>query len=481
MWLFRNARLVASLFTWVLFGLSSFVLLDKALRGQMEPGFELPLIVFSSYFFILSILFARFACRTGTVITLVILVTVNLVISALALPQQMLWNNVCIIPFTLVLMILIARFQTRHQEFTSEKNARISEYFESCNLLTLELKKNAGIRESFIKKMDRYWKFRKTAETLASILSISDLCERIVHSTREIIDKGDAYFLYLCEDEPLRLELKNHIILTNQISADALAEPDEYMAWALNNRQPLCVSNTETDFRFSSAGKGGGATQSMIIHPLISAGATIGFLRIDSLRKDFLNLEDLRVLSIISHLFSLLLQTVRLFLQTIELAIKDSLTGLFVRRYFDEETDDLIARARQQSQTFSVLLLDMDMLKKCNDELGHMVGDILLQNTAKKIKAHAPAQALAARYGGEEFAVLLPEMSKDKAFGVAEEIRRNIEEMELTIRRRVVRTTISIGISQFPTDGKDRETLLKKADTALYRAKQEGRNRSVLC
>ena len=110
-----------------------------------------------------------------------------------------------------------------------------------------------------------------------------------------------------------------------------------------------------------------------------------------------------------------------------------------------------------------------------------MVGVILLQNAARAVKSICPEGAVVARFGGEEFSCLLPGYDKARAAEVAERMPKTIDELGINIRRQNIHATISIGISQFPDDADTAEQLLRRADMALYRAKQEGRNRVVVC
>jgi len=157
-------------------------------------------------------------------------------------------------------------------------------------------------------------------------------------------------------------------------------------------------------------------------------------------------------------------------------AYHDALTGLANRRLFQEHLSLALALAQRRSSMVAVLFLDLDHFKLVNDSLGHTVGDALLREVARRLKAAVREGDTVARVGGDEFTIVLQEVQRgDAAAVVAQKVLRTIAEpMEISGHRLYV--TTSIGITLFPNDGDDGETLLKNADTAMYRAKADGRN-----
>jgi diguanylate cyclase (GGDEF)-like protein len=162
-----------------------------------------------------------------------------------------------------------------------------------------------------------------------------------------------------------------------------------------------------------------------------------------------------------------------------DMADRDWLTGLPNRRRLHGAVDGEIARATRNECEFSLVMLDVDRFKAYNDRYGHLAGDEVLRRVAKVLQVGIRGQDLCARYGGEEFAVLLPETNLVAARGRAEEIRCLIEEhpFEGAETQPGGKITASLGVACFPMDGPDGDTLLGRADAALYRAKELGRNR----
>ncbi len=158
-------------------------------------------------------------------------------------------------------------------------------------------------------------------------------------------------------------------------------------------------------------------------------------------------------------------------------ASTDNLTGISNRRFFDEVAKKEVARSRRYKTPLSGIMFDIDWFKKVNDTYGHLAGDIVLKHLAEVAKSKLREMDFIARVGGEEFAVLLPETDIDDAIKVAERIRQSVEKSEVIFSDQVIKITISIGVSKLlPEDGKSFLTLFQRADEALYRAKQKGRN-----
>jgi len=126
-------------------------------------------------------------------------------------------------------------------------------------------------------------------------------------------------------------------------------------------------------------------------------------------------------------------------------------------------------------------MIDIDYFKDYNDRYGHIVGDAILRELSKSIQEAIRQIDLMGRYGGEEFSIILSETDKGAAQFAAERIRQAIEDRRIRVYDEELKITVSIGISAFPQDGKEIKTLIDRADSALYRAKEAGRNRICVC
>ncbi len=164
-----------------------------------------------------------------------------------------------------------------------------------------------------------------------------------------------------------------------------------------------------------------------------------------------------------------------------QLSIRDPLTGLFNRRYMEETLEIEISRAERKEHSIGVIMLDIDHFKTFNDRFGHAAGDELLQALGSLVRSNLRAGDVACRYGGEEFVLILPEAGGEAATRRAEDLRARVRDMEVRHLDTVLGpVSISLGVSLYPDHGRSRDELLAAADSALYRAKEAGRDRVVV-
>ena len=163
------------------------------------------------------------------------------------------------------------------------------------------------------------------------------------------------------------------------------------------------------------------------------------------------------------------------------MAITDALTGLHNRRYMESHLATLAEQASSRGKPLALMILDIDYFKAINDSYGHDAGDDVLREFAVRIRKSIRGIDLACRYGGEEFVIVMPETDLHVAGMVAERLRRSIAGEPFAVNKATKRieVTISIGLSTLERKGEAVADVLKRADTALYRAKHDGRNRVV--
>jgi diguanylate cyclase (GGDEF)-like protein len=160
-------------------------------------------------------------------------------------------------------------------------------------------------------------------------------------------------------------------------------------------------------------------------------------------------------------------------------AATDSLTGLYNRRYIFNELDNQSKIARRNNRVFSLVIIDIDNFKQLNDTYGHLAGDDYLKRLSVVISRSLREQDICGRVGGEEFLIILPETRLEGARNMANRIREQIEKTEVIRRGRIIKTTISAGISQFDMYVSDSRTLYELADLALQKAKKTGKNKVI--
>jgi diguanylate cyclase (GGDEF)-like protein len=161
-------------------------------------------------------------------------------------------------------------------------------------------------------------------------------------------------------------------------------------------------------------------------------------------------------------------------------SLRDGMTGLYNRRFLEEFIDKFMAQAKRSKDTYHVMMLDVDWFKMVNDTYGHDVGDKVIVEIGKVLKEHIRDSDLAIRYGGEEFVVLLRNASNEGAMEVAKKIHSTFGKLIFSVGvGETMQKTMSIGIAQYPLDGDTIWKCIKYADTALYEAKETGRNKIV--
>ncbi len=211
------------------------------------------------------------------------------------------------------------------------------------------------------------------------------------------------------------------------------------------------------------------------VFPLISKRRKMGYLLIKGSNE-----RDLEKVLILGHQYALALRRIKLYQDIEKIAITDGLTELYTRRYFEERFQEEIKRSLRRNIKMALLMIDVDYFKKINDTYSHLTGDQVLHSIAEIIKENIRGIDVAGRYGGEEFSVVLPDTDQEGAYYAAERIRRAVEDAIIRAYDSELRVTVSIGLATFPKDGRNMEDLIDHADTALYQAKNKGRNRVVI-
>ena len=173
------------------------------------------------------------------------------------------------------------------------------------------------------------------------------------------------------------------------------------------------------------------------------------------------------------------IETKRLMGSLQDSALIDPLTGLYNRRYLQEYTEKIVAGVLRRGKAIGLIMCDLDYFKQVNDTYGHSAGDIVLKQTSKVIRQSIREADIVIRFGGEEFLAVLLDISDGESMIVADKIRLNVQKLKINFSDDIIQKTISLGTSEFPADTDTLWRCIKFADVALYRAKEEGRNRCV--
>lgn len=200
----------------------------------------------------------------------------------------------------------------------------------------------------------------------------------------------------------------------------------------------------------------------------------IGYLYLDTdMLFNKFDEKRLKIIDALTHIISINIDNYILKI----ISSIDKMTGVYTRKYFDSIFKDFILLSRKSNTEFTIIMLDIDKFKNVNDTFGHRTGDEILGKLGNIILKHIRKTDMAGRYGGEEFIIVLPNTNIEQGKIVAEKIRKAVEETIMVSQDYPI--TISLGLSSFPEHGQTADELIEKADQALYKAKESGRNMSV--
>jgi len=255
--------------------------------------------------------------------------------------------------------------------------------------------------------------------------------------------------------------------------------------WGLRQSRPHQVRDPQAELLCGHVKAQSNSAQPYLCVPLFAEGETLGLLHLR--RADGESTPSAIAGSIESYLnlavalaeeTSLALANLKARDSLHEQSVRDSLTGLYNRRFLEEFLLRELARADRKKHPLSIITMDIDHFKRINDTLGHGAGDIVLRRVGLLLQGFVRQSDIACRVGGEEFSVLLPEASMQIATQRAENIRRAVQELKLKYEEHTLAAiTISLGVAAFPDHGTTPAALLHAADQALYDAKYRGRDR----
>jgi diguanylate cyclase (GGDEF)-like protein len=320
------------------------------------------------------------------------------------------------------------------------------------------------------------------SKSVSSLLDLDKLLIRIVEAAR-YLTSAEKVSLYLLDQRTQEVHLR-----ATQSSGDRRVRRakrkggDTVVKEALDTGEVALSRSTRLD----ETGRG---TWTISV-PLNIRETTIGALSIQSKEGAPLPDSDRYLLSALADYAAIAIENARLYDAVHEelaqrkqaeeairqLAYHDTLTGLPNRTLFNDRLAVAFGRARRHRHKVAVVMLDLDRFKEVNDRLGHSVGDQLLKAVGQRLVALLRESDTVSRMGGDEFLLLLPEMERiEYAAKAAERILHAVRE-PFFLEQQTVSITTSVGVAIYPDDGKDGETLVKKADIAMYRAKDLGRD-----
>ncbi len=343
-----------------------------------------------------------------------------------------------------------------------------------------ETESNLALKE----KSKRYNSLKNVLERINQSLDLDEVADNFAEEVFSLIgSKDEVCVLYLVDNQTQKLSL----FKTKKDDPNLVVKSKEgniLDLWVLRHATPLLIEDIKNDFRFDLEKlrlQDSRPVASLISAPFVSENKFLGLIKLDSKEARSYTQDDLRFLVSMSDLGALAIENSELYQKTQDLAIHDALTSLYTKGYFGERLKEEFKRCSRQAIPLSALMLDIDLFKNYNDKFGHTAGDIVLKEISRIVKdALNNFNAIISRFGGEEFCVVITGMDKNSACAIADSLRERIEKEKIYLRRIESHITVSIGVANFPSDSVDGDELIERADKALYKAKQKGRNR-VCC
>src|SRR5262249_21064445 len=219
--------------------------------------------------------------------------------------------------------------------------------------------------------------------------------------------------------------------------------------------------------------------ESLLVLPLICADEAVGTFTLATRRRNAFSKDARDMLGVIANQVAVSLENAKMYRQMETMATTDGLTGLLNHRTFQVRLAEMLSRAERHGHKLALILTDIDFFKKINDTYGHPVGDQVLSRVAKVLAETVRKIDVVARYGGEEFAVVMEGADAVGAQQLAERIRMDVGRQSFPSDQGAFHVTLSLGIAGVPADAQDKQSLIERADQALYFAKHNGRNRTV--
>jgi diguanylate cyclase (GGDEF)-like protein len=309
----------------------------------------------------------------------------------------------------------------------------------------------------------------RIAQETTAVLDLDTLLGRIVTIIREVMGYYMVAIL-LPGSRPDELRVGAHSGYAVDITGLTIAVNEGITGWVFARGEPRIVPDVRVEPRYVGVDD---TVRAELAFPLISRGRVVGVLNAESQDVDAFSEADVALMSAVGSQLASSLEVAQLHDSLKREASHDPLTRLNNRRLFLERIQQAVARTAASGESFSIVFLDVDGLKRINDTFGHLAGDALLREVSNALTDAVRGEDLVARYGGDEFVVLLPSTGAAAAAVVAQRISDGIARHRFMAGRDLLQIPgVSLGIATFPQDGSTAEDLLAVADATLYRQKR---------
>jgi diguanylate cyclase (GGDEF)-like protein len=353
-----------------------------------------------------------------------------------------------------------------------------------CQQTALSIE-NQRLHQDLDKKFDRFAEVSELTKTITHIRNYDTLLQTILDKSADLLKAEQGSLMLLDQEtDDLLVEAKKGNL--ERVMEKLRINRGEGIAGRVAEfGEAILVENLENDPRVNKKNRQQYKTRSFVSVPLKIDDRIIGVINLsDKASGEVFDEEDLKLIQSFATHAAIVMERNVFYNRAEELkklTITDTLTGLLNRRYLNERLKDEVARSERYGHHLSILMLDLDGFKYCNDTFGHLFGDKTLKDIADTLLNTVRSMDIVARYGGDEFMVILPETGETLAIDIAERLRINVEKNAVLPRdvsgQRQQTLTSSIGIACYPEHGKTIDLLLENVDKALYRAKNKGKNR----
>ncbi len=360
--------------------------------------------------------------------------------------------------------------------FLKQIAAHAAVCFKTCILYA----KRQTEKEDLDKTLQNLSLLYSIGKAMNFITDLKNLLQYILSQAIEVTsaEKG-SLMLYDMETDRLKIRVLagagdtdyQEKVNNNEIECRSFKPGEGLAGRVYMTAKPIVVNNIKEDEVFIDSETS--FVRSIACIPMIVYSDVIGVINVTNKRhgEEFSD-EDVEMLRAVADQAAVAINKAQLW----DMAVTDSLTGLYVRRYFMVKLQEELHRSERYNNILSVVMADLDRFKDINDTYGHDAGDRVLKAIGKFFQQNIRDVDVIARYGGDEFVLMIPEAANDAAHYLSERLRKNLSEMKF---ENLPPIAISLGIASYPHDGQTPEDLIRKADAAMYAAKRAGRNQVV--
>ncbi len=338
----------------------------------------------------------------------------------------------------------------------------------------LELRKQIKEKDHIIDKLNQ---LIQVNSVISSSLEQNKVLKNLIDQTISLLNCEKCNILMVdFENNQLRYEIVSDDEEMEKLKRLNLELGEDVAGTVWKIGKPLLIDDPRKDSRFLMLSDNitGNMTQSIMSIPLVVNGRILGVMEaINKKDNESFDYFDLDLFQHLSIQAGIAIENAKLY----EAGITDGMTKLYIHKYFQERLLELTRSSERYRFHVALVMFDIDHFKKFNDTYGHQIGDEVLKMTAKTLRLSVRLSDIPCRYGGEEFAIILPHTNLKGAKTMAERIRKTIEKTKIEYDRKLINVTISGGVASYRENNcNSTAELIKKADQALYKAKESGRN-----